>query len=183
MKGHGTDESSSDEAEATVLPTPYVTEERDLRAELERLNGTWADGLPSVITLPRPGGGLWIYLSGMTTLFTNFVERAYVLGEEDARRIILRYPALLGHAEVVARGRRTSGHRTLADQRLGDESAGPSRRRWGEVAIGLSGDPAHDPGEKVEQQDRQPEAEGEENDWHEQTDDPDEQAAEEQPGE
>lgn len=91
--------------ERVVLPTPYALEEISLYIELEHLNGTWTGGKPSIIRVPRPGGSGWIYLSGRRTLYTLFFERAYVLGENDALRLIERYPRVLEGAKVVVRGR------------------------------------------------------------------------------
>ena len=93
-----------EEPESLVLPTPCVIEERALRDELKRLNGTWAIGRLSVISIPRPGGG-WIFLSGRTTLFSNFRERAYLLGEDDAYRLIQECPNVLKSAKILIRDR------------------------------------------------------------------------------
>jgi hypothetical protein len=88
------------EPERILLPLPYVIEERGLRDELVRLNGTWASGRLSVISIPRPGGG-WIFLSGQKTLFSNFAERAFVMGEDNARRLVERCPTVLEGAKVI----------------------------------------------------------------------------------
>ncbi len=92
-----------EEPESLVLPTPCVIEERALRDELKRLNGTWAIGRLSVISIPRPGGN-WIFLSGKKTLLTNFRERAYQMGEDDAERLIKIFPNLLKDARILNRG-------------------------------------------------------------------------------
>src|SRR4051794_5742585 len=99
-RGEADDPGAKAEVEEIVLPTPYVAEERALRKELERLNSTWTAGSMSVIAMPRSGGG-WIYLAGRETMFTNFLERAYVLGTRDAWRLVGRYPAVLKGAEVI----------------------------------------------------------------------------------
>ena len=108
MMGNDRDEIPCEEIEgepeSLVLPMPYVIEERALRGDLERLDGTWTEGPVLVITIPRPGGG-HVYLCGTKTLFSNFVERAYVMDEENARRIVLEYPTLLEGAKILVRDR------------------------------------------------------------------------------
>jgi hypothetical protein len=85
-----------------------LVEERDLKAAFERLNGTWAIGPLSVITIHRLGGG-WIFVSGQKAMFSNFVERAYLLDEHDAYRLIQMCPNVLKDAKILIRGRWTSG--------------------------------------------------------------------------
>lgn len=110
MSGRVTGERPGDEADHRndVLPLPCVVEERFLREEMDRLDGTWANGPPSIIAVLRPGGSGHIYLSGLETLFSAFVERAYRLGEDDASRLVGRCPTVLANAEVFATGRRHS---------------------------------------------------------------------------
>lgn len=190
MRGRGEDGPPGDEGEPEemVLPLPYVAEERALREELERLNGTWTDGPLSVIRVPRPGGSGWIYLSGPETLFTNFVERAYVLAEDDAKRLIGSYPVVLRCAEVVVRGRRPRSAESL-DQRCGGRSSVPSGRPreagrgTGRKGSGSRQDVSHDAGEQGEDQYRQAKACEEDEDRHEEADEADDQATEDEPGE
>ena len=106
MSGLVTGERHGDEADDWnyVLPLPYVIEGRALRGELKRLNGSWAIGPLSVVSIPRPGGG-WVFLSGRKTLFSNFVDRAYLMGEDDAYRLIQECPNVLKGAKVLIRGR------------------------------------------------------------------------------
>lgn len=168
MRGRGEDGRPGHEAEAEkdVLPMPYVVEKRALWAELEQLDGTWTDGPPSIIAVPRPGGG-HVFLSGRTILFTSFAERAYVLGAEVARRLVQTYPAVLEGAEVVVKDRRCFLSASPADHRGEGRSAAP---RWrprndevdrGRSASGSAENSAHDPGEHGEGQDRHAETQGE----------------------
>lgn len=188
MRGRMEDGQPGDEAEVEndVLPLPLVADERALRAELDRLDGTWTEGPLSVIAVPRPGGGQ-VYLAGQTTLFSNFSERAYVMGEEQAGRLVQRFPLVLGGAEVVVRGRRHLRSHSRADRQRGVRSTGPNQRPQGQSANGSADNSAQHPSEHGEGQDRQAESEGEQDDRQEEADDPDDQAADdedhEQPGE
>lgn len=150
MIGRNWDEIPGDEGEPEndVLPSPYVAEERALRDELVRLDGILSVGPLSVIAVPRPGGSGHVYLSGRETLLTSFIERAYEMGEDDARRLVQRYPTVLVWAEVVVRGRRTADRAASAVRGGGGRSTGPSQLPRGRAASGSADDAAQEPGEE-----------------------------------
>ena len=132
-----------------VLPTPYVAEERALRKELERLNGTWTAGSSAVIVVPRPGGGL-VYLSGRGTLLSIFRERAFVMGESQARRLAQRYATVLAGAEVVVWGGETDPA-AIASRTHGRRPKSRSQRPRGRAADESADDAAQHAGDDVEE--------------------------------
>jgi hypothetical protein len=79
-------------------------QERALRNDLNRLDKTETVGPLSMITVPRPKGGD-VYLSGIPYLFSNFSERAYMIGEHTAHELIIKHPVLLKDAKVHVRRR------------------------------------------------------------------------------
>jgi hypothetical protein len=176
MRGRDEDDCLGDEAgeeyEEFVLPTPYVAEERALRSELERLNGTRTNGKLSVIKIPRSGGG-WIYLSGLTTLFSNFWERAYGLGANDSEHLIKKCPTVLKGAKVVLRDRTVARGGAVADQGLGDRWRQPvgTEEDRGRALSGSGEDTANEPPQDVESKDCQSEAHSEENQGHQEAND------------
>jgi len=70
-----------------------------LQDELSNLHGTEFDGPRCIIFFPFDTPTK--YLAGYPYLFTGFAERAYELGEHTARKLIERYPELLGDATIL----------------------------------------------------------------------------------
>jgi hypothetical protein len=46
---------------------------------------------------------VWAYLSGNPYLFSSSSDRAYVLGERTAERLIAAFPLTLGEARIIVR--------------------------------------------------------------------------------
>jgi hypothetical protein len=70
-----------------------------LRDQLHRLDGTAPDGSPCVIYRERD----MAYLSGNPYLFSSGHDRAYVLGERTAERLIAAFPLTLEGARIIVR--------------------------------------------------------------------------------
>ena len=84
--------------------TPEQQAERDLRDDMDRLDGSVPVGELSYITMKRPSGGT-VYLSGRPYLLTSYPDRAYIVGEHTAHELIVKHPLVLMDAVVVPRGR------------------------------------------------------------------------------
>jgi hypothetical protein len=70
-----------------------------LRDQLHRLDGTEPDGSPCVIYRPRD----MAYLSGNPYLFSSSHDRAYVLGERTAEKLVEAFPLTLEGARIIVR--------------------------------------------------------------------------------
>jgi hypothetical protein len=87
-----------------VVLSPEEVEKQALREDMNLLDGSESVGPLSYVTVPRPQGGV-VYLSGMPYLFSNFGERAYMIGEHTAHELVVKYPLALKGAVVVPRSR------------------------------------------------------------------------------